>query len=150
MALFHQYSGYVKLKMCYIRLLNISLYCIKLQAELSPMNVLGFQKVFPCCAEDWKPFCNRFYLLTIFSHFRLIRLSQLWHLLVGLQLQRCSVLYCAIISFYEAREGWELEWQFTSSLPALSFPLWLFYSWLQNHTADLKESIANFYEYTSL
>lgn len=37
--------------MCFIRVLNMSLYCMNLQSELSLMNVLGFQKVFPCCAE---------------------------------------------------------------------------------------------------
>lgn len=50
--LFNQYPGFVKLKMCFIRVLNISLYCVKFQSELSLTNVLGFQKVASCCAED--------------------------------------------------------------------------------------------------
>jgi len=40
------------MKMCFVRALNVSSYCVNLQSELSLTNVLGFQKVFPCCAED--------------------------------------------------------------------------------------------------
>lgn len=40
-----------KMKMCFIRVLNMPLYCVNLPSELTLMNVLGFLKVFPCCAE---------------------------------------------------------------------------------------------------